>query len=61
MCLHGNQRLIANEVKDLKKRDGLRIKDGVENVHLWLEVHDIVKVFTSSDDGSEQFEYAIVR
>ncbi|MCO5567926.1 hypothetical protein L7F22_021622 [Adiantum nelumboides] len=60
MPLLRGQKLIAYEVKDLKRRDRLLEEGRCGNVPLWLQEHDIVKVWIDNG-GVKQLNHAAVR
>ncbi|MCO5582835.1 hypothetical protein L7F22_036735 [Adiantum nelumboides] len=60
MPLLRGQKLIAYEVKDLKRRDRLLEEGRCGNVPLWLQEHDIVKVWIDNE-GVKQLNHAAVR
>ncbi|MCO5554789.1 hypothetical protein L7F22_008324 [Adiantum nelumboides] len=60
MPLLRGQKLIAYEVKDLKRRDRLLEEGRCGNVPLWLQEHDIVKVWMDNG-GVKQLNHAAIR
>ncbi|MCO5592710.1 hypothetical protein L7F22_046713 [Adiantum nelumboides] len=60
MPLLRGQKLIAYEVKDLKRRDRLLEEGRCGIVPLWLQEHDIVKVWIDNG-GVKQLNHAAVR